>query len=385
MKKILFGTTALVSALALANIASAQPTSPAAAPLTVTLGGSVQFNAGVTDEDLDTNLRGHGAETDTDAFLHIEGTSDEGLKYGAKAQLLPERNEGEAADEYFIFLGGDWGTVELGEVDGAADRLSTYAPTDFGKGGALGQYTDFINTTNIANGIDTTAGIEDAYKAFDSRQAPKITYFSPRFAGFQFGASFAADGDYSSLGGVNRTDTVGGTTQGLLDRTSFENFYEIGVNYKQEFNALMAELSAGYVGASAKSDVTDYEDVSALAFGARLGYMGFTLGGGYVLNGQSGYASGSANDDDAEAFNVGLQYETGPFIVGANALFSSNEGIQTSSTDNELTTYGVGATYKVAPGLSTFVEATMFDYQSSGGAAQDNEGSTIIFGSRLDF
>lgn len=396
MKKLLLGTTAIIGAFALSQAAKAQ----AGAPLTVTLGGAFQFNAGLVNEDLDQDRRDYAGEYDASVLLGAEGKASENLVYGVKLQLLPDQNDADAADEYYGYASGTWGRVEAGAVDGAADRLTVFAPSDFGTGGFAGEYTDFITTANTAgttffyNGIGNIAGVDDLYKAFDSDDQLKLTYFSPRFAGFQFGASFAPDGaEDINVGSANRNTrlTAGDVAATSLTVSGFENFYEIGVNYVGEYSGVGVAASGAYVGASAKDPIAvggaEFEDLSAYAFGLNLSYSGFTLGGGYVNNGNSGYASNAAFDDNGEGWNVGLQYATGPFVVGANALFAENEGSTASSGNNELNAYSVGTTFVVAPGFSTFVEATMFEYETDLLAAPDNnnDGSVVLVGAAMEF
>jgi hypothetical protein len=393
MRKLLLGTTAIIGALALSQAAKAQ----AGAPLTVTLGGAFQFNAGLVNEDIDQDRRDYAGEYDASVLLGAEGKASENLVYGVKLQLLPDHNDADAADEYYGYVSGTWGRLEAGAVDGAADRLTVFAPSDFGTGGFAGEYTDFITTSDTTgtqfffNGIGTIAGIDDLYKAFDSDDQLKVTYFSPRFAGFQFGASFAPDGaEDFGVGTANRNTRLaaGDVTGTALSVSGFENFYEIGVNYVGEYSGVGVAASGAYAGASAKSPIvsggTEYEDLSAYAFGLNLSYAGFTLGGGYVSNGNSGYASNAAFDDDGEGWNVGLQYATGPFVVGANALFAENEGSTLTDGNSELSAYSVGTTFVVAPGFSTFVEATMFEYETDF-ITQNNDGSVLLVGAAMEF
>jgi predicted porin len=118
----------------------------------------------------------------------------------------------------------------------------------------------------------------------------------------------------------------------------------------------------------------------------QLGYEGFTFGGGYVTQGESGYQQSSPRNDEMEAYNVGLQYETGPFIVGTNALFSRNEGDQAVAGDDKYNAYSVGVTYKVAPGLSTYVEGTNFNSKGTSSSVQSNNDATVvILGTSLAF
>jgi hypothetical protein len=175
---------------------------------------------------------------------------------------------------------------------------------------------------------------------------------------------------------------------------AFENYVEVGANYEGNFDDVGFALGGSYVYAGSKGDFNNskVEDLNAYQAGASVNYMGFTLGGGYVWQGESGITESTTNKQDSTGYNFGLQYETGPFIVGANALFAENQGY--SNKDNQLDVYSVGATYIVAPGLSTFVEGTFvpanegsyYDSDIDDAANYDsNSGSAIIVGTKVEF
>jgi len=380
MRKFLLGTTALVAGLAFARAASAE------APITVTLGGGLQVNGGLVSEDLDTNRRGYGMETDTNVNVGAEGKTG-AFTYGVKLDLFADQTSSTNSDEVYGYIFGELGRLEVGDQDGAGDRMLPYAPNGFGTGGIDGDYKNFYNVGSNSSRA-SVFGLDELFKAKDSEDATKITYFSPRFAGFQFGASYTPDGQGTgSQAPGNSNELVSGTTSGLLNTESFENFYEIGLNFVEKFGDFDVALGGEYVGASAKAQAgTEFEDLSGFGVGLNLGYMGFTVGGGYVQQGTGGYASTAGlADDDTKGWNAGLQYETGPFTVGGNVLMAEGEGLQTVEADNEFTAYSIGATYNIAPGLDTYLETTMFDYQSESGAASDNEGSVVILGTALEF
>ncbi len=412
MKKTLLLTTALVGSMALAQAAMAQEApadaKPAAekSPITVTLGGSAEFTAGIVDDGDITkstgdSTRAQAMDTDIEAILYADAKTDSGLTYGAQIQLLQDDNDPEDGDDQqFAYLGGDWGKIEAGDADGAADKLAIYAPNDFGTGGVTGKYFQYLNSGTIFDGTSGYTEIgagNKRYKLFDSEIASKISYYTPRFAGFQVGASYAPDGE----GQGNRDDSIGSEDLDSLynqaTNTAFENYVEVGANYEADFDDIGFAFGGSYVYAGAKGSSSGpsdkVEDLNGFQVGTSVEYMGFTLGGGYVWQGDSGITQDVRNKQDSTGYNFGLQYETGPFIVGANALFAENQGY--GSKDNQLDVYSVGATYVLAPGLSTFVEGTFvpanegsyFDASAvdSTSTYDSNSGSAIIVGTKVEF
>jgi outer membrane protein OmpU len=403
MKKILLGTTALVAVLAFAGSANAQQ-----APLTITLGGSVKVNAGLVDENQDKNLRGNALYSDSDLTVRVDGKTANDVKYGARIRLQNQTSDTNNAERYMIYASGDLGRIEGGNFNGAADRMAYYAPNKFGTGGFDGDYKTFVGYNTLAtstgglgiiDGRNNLASLTEMFKAFDTSYATKVTYFSPRFSGFQFGASFTPDTASDTTTSAARSEKISftvGSNQGILTRNDFQNAYELGLNYVSEYEGVSVAAGVTYVGAEAKEDINNvarFEDLASVQVGGQLGYQGWTLGGGYVDQGKSGYRKGTGlSGDGATGYNVGLQYQTGPFIIGTNALFAENEGLQSVTRNNELNLYSAGVTYVVAPGLSTYVEGSLIEYTTSinqagtaGNARDDNDGTVIILGSKLEF
>lgn len=377
MKKFLLTTTAL---LAVAGVASA------AEPLTVKVGGSFKGIAGYVSEDRDTNLRELDFKTDTSVIVTADGVADNGLAYGAKIELEGDQTSDVNSDEAVMYLSGSWGRFEFGDEDGAADRLSYTAPGKFALGGAVGDvgessYRDFASApAGSAVSIAAINRILTAFEARDSDDATKVTYFSPRFSGFQVGVSYIPE--FGNQGTSTARTEVTGTTAYTYDG-QVEDAFEVAANYVGEFNEVGVAFSAAYVSGET---VNTIEDLSSYNLGLNLTYQGFTFGGGYTSDGDSTLTKTLANnaDDSLHAWTVGLQYETGPYVVGINYLDGSAEGNTADVQDVDASAVSIGGTYVVAPGLSTFAELTMFDKDVEGNT-NDNDGSVFIIGSLVEF
>ena len=67
---------------------------------------------------------------------------------------------------------------------------------------------------------------------------------------------------------------------------------------------------------------------------------------GLTEEGSFGACSGSEyDDDDAEAWNVGVQFSQGPWTIGANYINSTHESEVCDEDDDEQEVWGVGANY----------------------------------------
>lgn len=350
MKKILLGTTALVGATLFAHQAMAE--------VTVTLGGNVEFQAGFydQDDDADVGTNSRDFQVESEIVVRANGKADNGLLYGAKVELLASQSDTEASDEVMMYVSGTWGRVELGDEDGAADTMIVFAPT-VGIGQVDGAYTDFI----FGN-----PGV--SVKPLDSGDDTKITYYTPRFAGFQVGASYAPELGSDGENVVTSENWTAGNTH--------ENMVELGANYQGSFAGFSVVVAGTYTFAEAKDNkpVNVAGDFDGWGAGLQVGWGGFTVGGNYFQNDFDD--SGTANFVE-DGFTVGVTYETGAFGVGASYLNNDFDN------GGDIQGYGVGATYTVAPGLTTNADLMFVDTENAGGNERD--GWVAIIGTNVTF
>jgi predicted porin len=383
MKNLLLGTTAVLGSLAL--VAQAE-----ASPLTVTVGGEVGYQLGYTNEDLDTNLQKFGSQRLTEITLGAKGVASNGLEYGANLSLETDRF---VEDDDILFIGSvfaqsELGRLEAGNQESVTSQMAIFAPSDFGTGGIAGDYLHFVSTNSVLFRKDGNTSLvtgERGYLQFNSDESNKINYVSPEFAGFQFGFTYAPMGD-DTRRGVDRSKSANSVSPFSRGIGDFKNIYEVALAYTGEFGGLGVGLYGGYVGGSARDEgaTPDFRDLRTYQVGLELAFQGFTVAGGYVDNGRSGYLTTATNTNRSRAWNAGVQYETGPFVVGVNYLNSRNEGDTAVPADNKVDVYSGGVTYVIADGLRTFGEVTRFNSKEST-VANNNKGTVFILGSALAF
>lgn len=372
MKKVLLGTTAMVALFA----------TPAFAQLDVNVGGFIDFQAGFADQDLDTvgaASRDVKFQNDTELHFKVEGKSDNGLDYGAVIELEADvtsdaDNEGLNADKTYIFGQGGFGRVELGNNSSASDTMQVDAGTIArATGGTDGDFYDFANLTGVA-GSGAPAGLAPlmfifsddlptAAQAGITEDATKITYYTPRFSGVQFGASFTPDqGDGGSAAGF--TGDLG---------TDYENVFNLGLNYTAQHGQIGVQASA--TGEFADNESATVEDLEAYALGLVLSYGNFSVAGSYA-DWQDSFQAVGANED-SDYWTLGAAYEQGPVGVSATYLDSSFAG-------NDLELLSLGADYQLAAGLVPYVEVNLFDADQNG-TTSDNDGTVVLVGTQLNF
>jgi outer membrane protein OmpU len=368
MKKILLGTSGLVAAVALYAGAAAAETPK------VTVGGFVDFQAGIANDDLDAGQRAHGFRNDSEITFRADGKSDAGLNYGAEADLEADvtadaDGQGLNASRTFVFLDGAFGRFELGSNTGASQALkvdaTNVAAATGGINGAWSYFANiptggFITTPKLPLAHGSTAAIGS--EVTDNNN--KITYYSPRLSGVQLGISYAPDSaDRGQT--VSRADTNAGQ--------SGDNF-DVALSYADQFGDVSVAAAATSEFGSAETATT--EDLTAWNVGGSVGYAGFSVAGSYG----DWSDSLTANGTDASYWTAGLAYNVGAFGTSVTYLNSTID----TGTDSDFNNIVVGADYKLAPGLTPYAEVSVYDFDQAGAAA-DNNGTVVILGTQLAF
>jgi len=364
MKKGLLGSTALVAATALtAGVAQAQ------AP-TVSFSGFINFQAYFADRDARTAVAGtvttvlgltgtdvwdtkdmYFGTDDAELHINVKGTADNGLEYGAKIELEATQGSTGNADEARIQLSGSWGTLQLGDEDGAEDTMNYGGENVMGAtGGWDGDGDDMTSLASLL--FPTIVG--------DSSDSTKITYYSPRFSGVQIGASYSP----------NLTD--GDVNPG--DDSVFTDFIGLGVNYDGSFGDLRIRASGVYTLASYEGALA-VEDISAYSIGAIVGVGPFQVGANYTDNGDSGTAT--ILNADHTYYDVAIGFETGPVYLSAGYISHDYEILGVTVSPSAIS---VTADYTVAPGLTAYAEWTGYDAD-----VPNADASVIIVGANLSF
>jgi predicted porin len=389
MKKILLGTTTLIGATGLfAGAALADGPK-------VTLGGVADFQVGVVNEDLDTNQRSQAFRSDTELTFRVDGKTDGGLGYGGGVDVETDTtadsdNQGTNASKTFVYLSGDnWGRFEGGSTTGVAAAMKVDASRIArATGGIDGDFRYFLDSATNAVGTHVIAtpelpldyGFDGVYTNSGTfgdeglENANKVSYYTPRFAGFQLGVSYLVDTQRGQT--VNRND-IGATaaTDSLV-----ENVFEGGISYEGKFSDV--GFAAAVTGTTGDATVATTEDLQAWNAGVKFSYMGFSVAGSYGDWGDSLRVTGESAFDDNDYFTVGAAYETGPFGVSVTYLDSTYQS--TATVDNEFQNISVGVDYKLAPGLTPYAEVSFIDNDVATAAA-DNDGTVFIAGTQLSF
>jgi predicted porin len=355
MKKTILGTTALVAVGALA----AAPAS-ASEKIALGVGGYMQstYFYQNSDEPAGTPSRIEDRVTqEGEIFFTGSTTLDNGLQFGVNVQLEAYQAT-DQIDETYIFIEGSFGRVLLGSEDSAAYLMHYTSPSPvpmYSADSANIYPTGQVNTTRPNMFFDRD----------------KITYFTPRFAGFQLGASYVPDGS-------SETGQHSAYVAPLYD-AGLDRGWSAAANYVNKFGMVDVAVSAAYQEADVAAPAT--EDQSEYSFGASVGVAGFTVGGGYGVDRDIG----GVKDTDSKAWSAGVKYGMGPWGVGVQ--YSKTTFEATGVADTDQTTWIVGGQYTLGPGITAFGGVQMDDNNltASSSTRMAGETNTFFVGTSLSF
>jgi outer membrane protein OmpU len=386
MKKTLLASSALVGASLLAAPAMAG-TVGSKDDMSVTLGGTLWFSVGFYEEDISAgNGRGYRfGVNEAEVYVSASNTADNGLKYGVNIELNGGGADGSAADEAWAFLDSDqWGRLEMGDQDDVTNRMGLGSQNAHkglgGPTGSLGTSLTLFGTSLAAYGTESMGARAD-WDNNTTGDDTKVSYFTPRFSGFQLGASLTPDtGINSGTGGLIDTDNDG----------DFENVVSLGANYVGKFDEVGVGLSfTGQWGdaESASGSALAAEDLAIWHVGGKVDFAGFTIGAHYNDFGDTFLtpAVTALGADAGDTWSVGLGYSSGPWGISAWYTEHNKDNSSASpagATTTELTRWGIGMGYTVAPGWSLRGDFEFFSHDNPStagvGATTDNDGAGFL-------
>ncbi|WP_227285765.1 porin [Boseongicola sp. H5] len=364
MKKVLFATTALV---ATAGVAAAD----------VTLSGSAEMGIFSADSIDDSATGTPGAQidgetqffTDIDVTFTMSGTTDNGLTFGATVDLDESDDDGgdtgsgafspEDDGGVTIFIAGNFGTLTMGDTDGALDWALTEAWVG--------------NAGSLADDETTHAGALGSYA--DGAYDGQILRYEYTFDDFGFAISTEIDDDGAQDPG-----------------------YAIGFRYGFDFGGGSLDLGLGYQVANPNSAFTPGELDGTLVdlFLGGDGIDDDTLGDGFENVGVAnpgdeitvlGLSAAATFDNGLSA---GLQYSQWDFAgndvdhigVGAGYTFdaftvSANYGVYQLDGGPDISGYGLAAAYDLGGGASVHLGYGVSDYSDIAGAPDSVESFSL--------
>jgi len=364
-RKLLLGTTALV-----AGGVVAADMAEAADPLRLEIRGfrNEAFGIVAVESDVqDENFNNTNHFSDGEVQFRGSTTLDNGIQVGVRVEL-EAFSAGDQVDENYVFLEGGFGRLQLGSDDPAPYIQAVVAP-NVGAPVNSGWISDFIPVP----GSEEDAGTGE-FETGNFSTTPEIsaddnmvTYFSPRFAGFQLGVSYIPD-----------VQDDGDGQNSTADDDDRHHGIAAGLNFTNSFNGIDLSAAGGiqYVDEPDEND-DNLEESTQYNFGLNVGFGGFTVGGSV------GIIDEDDASDDGYTFDVGASYETGPWGVSATFLMGEYEGSADNNDEDESMAIAGAVSYVLGPGVTTSFTGLYAEYDDEAG--EDGEGVAGILRLRVDF
>ena len=360
MKKILLSTSAIVGVGLLAS-----PTM-AAERIKLAVGGYMEQYVGYVDADRKDNasfdLPDWDQQSDSEVYFTGSTKLDNGITFSVTVELEGDESSGGTIDEsYMRIVSPTLGELRLGGDDAVDANMVVQANR-----GISGDYD---------NWIVEGAGLTKSDNLYDNAASDvnKVSYFTPKIAGFQAGVSFANTTTGSAVDPANRvTTTVGGP------------FWASAVTYEAKLGDVGVKLGGSMARLSNSKVATGRTNYTG---GAQLDYMGFSLSGGYAVTDQKHNLTNATIDNlDGDRYQIGLQYVTGPYTVGLWYMNDKHEGLTSITKDDETKVYTAYGEYAVSDGVKLQGLVFNVDYNDETAATTNQPGGWgVVTGFRLDF
>lgn len=329
------------------------------------------------------------------------------------------------------------GRIEVGDVEGPSKKMKFDAGYRFGgTGGISGNWWKYVNIPSFGmsygGGVDSAAASDVQYvsgqgnRSFlirpdlplahgydvatgaaeydDTRTINRISYYSPRVSGMQFGISYANDS--GDRGGSYYSNSFTGDNNGDVEEVIDwgVNFMNQGSRYGIAFS-LTGELGNSEIRQEGY-EISEFnqQDLMAYAIGFYGYYGNFEFAASYGDWGNSlmfvreDLQDGDANfrEDSATYTTLGIGYQFAAAKFSAAILSSEYR-------EQEFTLQSVALDYRVTKNLTTYLEVNAYDFSVktddlganctaidsdtyiSPGQSCNNSGQVILIGTRIEF
>ena len=373
LHKTLLGATFLAGVISFSGVAEAGSVGTGS-NMFVKMGGTFRFHGASYSQDIRPGFtRGYAFHVDEGEIkISASNKADNGIKYGVVVELNVLTTDTKSADEVYAYLKGDFGQIKMGDEDDVTDKMSIGGHKVLvGRGGFDGDVADYFNFGSDAiegPGVDETS------------DATKISYFSPRMNGFQFGVSYTPD------------DGASGASFGEKDNDGdYENVWGTGINYSGKFSGMKVKLAATYeYGDSEDSSGNRTEgDLETISFGGSVSGNGFGLAAGFADFGEKGLSSSkiALGETKGSYWSVGVSYGEGPWGVSAGYFASEKQQPTGSGSDTTVDIISLDGEYKVFDGYKIGASLNFVEAKNINGTATavNNEGTVFVLSNMFKF
>ncbi|MBS0236027.1 MAG: porin [Proteobacteria bacterium] len=361
--------------------------------------------------------RNNAIASETKLILRADGIRDScgcGLKYGGLIALNADTSD-DHYDDFFdaqqtmVYFEGNFGRVEAGSYTGASHALHV-SPTQISRGhsgidgGGIDSDwwkwvnpMDGVNESNIAFEFLLLPQLYTnniALLGIKSVNASKITYYTPRYYGFQAGISYTPD--IESFGTVsyamhnvfkyNATDGMTGASGG-----KYRDIFEGGIQYAGEYRPFSFKVGlVGEIGNPKFDTALDkFRRMRAWEAGMAVGWRRWTIASAYGNLGKTGTSAVfTPTGNNSKYWTVGVAYQRGP--IGISAAYAVAHTVfdifeYTFEWKSRAHTVSLGADWRMADGIKLYADAVHFSLKEVEVHEPGNRGTVLRVGFLLNF
>ena len=362
MRKALMAGTALVAAGMLASGGAVAADKKMMKPSISVNGYYDALVGGVLDEThetdgADVSVDTSGLDVKTDSEVHFNGraTLDNGMKIHARWEFEAQEQGSRAVagdwnDEYFLSVSGSFGKIIMGGTAGAGVKMLTGMSGSWATG--VGDTLNFDSDDWIGSVAGSFGTLQHA--RLDTGDGDKLTYISPKFGGFQIGASYVP-----TTGAENNTR--------INAETTGHDGFETAASYGGKFGDVGFSVGGGMT--TQQGSNNGGEDSQAWLVAGKISF-----GGGFTMS-----AAHKQTDDPTGArgamTDVGVRFVQGAnrfSLVGSHGEMEDTEAFYSTAMGSYSRTLG--------PGVSTHLNL-IWNSSESGDGSQERGG--VSFSSAL--
>jgi len=374
MKKQLLTSTALIAAGVFALAPAAFAGNHASKKPHITVNGyHEQILGAIIDED--EAVAGDSSVLDVhhEQEIHFNGHAklDNGISLRAHTELEGNSDQGggDYIDEVYLIIRGSFGQITIGSEDNAAHLMLIGATGSWATG--VGQNLTFDSAEWVTSSAGDFGTVRDSRLTAQDGDAEKISYYTPRFSGFQLGGSY--------IPGSSATEDTNGAVQDA--DTNYHDGFAAGINYLGKVGTAGVFGGIGYVQQQAPdtdligTDTVD-DDVKNLAAALRVDFGPLRIAAGVkrTMSDETG-----AVDRRGRVIDTGMRYTQGSNMFSITYAHGERT--------NDQTQYEAGmASYakNLGPGVKWHANLIWTDSRDAAGTTS-NDGFAVSTGIRLSF
>lgn len=360
--------------------------------------GHVNLNVPKPYTGLSTQFAYHGCDvafnTSANIGLNVVKDFDNGIKLGAQIGLETTTKSSRASPS-FIFFESEGGKFEYGSGKSVVSNMMITASKSCADPGPT-CWNSWINIDPEESGINKVPFLMCTSPYLDNKTriskkteySRKMTYYSPKLRGFQFGISYIPDASNSGNTNFSENNKFAAPTNPGYDYT-LKDGIGLGLTYENKISSdVLLRLSLTGEHAKVKKFVTTAQphtplnvtNLNTISYGASLNYQKFSFSASYTDYLKS-LTQTTDSKRNSHIVTVGGGYKFDKLKLSLSHFFSHHRG-------NKLNATTFSAEYKLAPGILPYASISYITAKGSNLAETreiSRKGTIALVGTKLTF